>query len=148
MFFETLEFIASSRGRRALASSSCLMALAVMAAVLTANFVLAACDAGEVGTVISPGSSPEDSGRIVFASDRDGDWDIYVMKADGGNVRQLTDDPALDLDPAWSPDGTRIAFSSERNGDRDIYVMGVDGENVRQLTDDPAWDTEPAWSPE
>jgi len=87
-------------------------------------------------------------GQIAFTSDRDGDSNIYVMDADGGNVRQLTDDPKQDVDPAWSPDGTRIAFDSDRDGDDDIYVMGADGGNVQQLTDDPPWDWDPAWSPD
>ena len=86
--------------------------------------------------------------QIAFASDRDGDDDIYVMDTDGGNVRQLTDDPEWDGYPAWSPDGTRIAFASDRDGDDDIYVMDADGGNVRQLTDDPGWDGYPAWSPD
>ena len=87
-------------------------------------------------------------GQIAFMSDRDGDSNIYVMDADGGNVQQLTDDPPWDWDPAWSPDGTRIAFHSDRDGDEDIYVMDADGGNVRQLTDDPGWDWDPAWSPD
>ena len=91
--------------------------------------------------------TPPASGRIVFASDRDGDYDLYVMDADGGNVQPLTDDAGWDSDPAWSPDGNRIAFKSDRDGDSDIYVMDADGGNVRQLTDDPGWDEYPAWSP-
>ena len=49
------------------------------------------------------GDLPTAPGRIAFASDRDGDYDIYVMDADGGNVRQLTDDRGMDFTPAWSP---------------------------------------------
>ncbi len=84
---------------------------------------------------------------IVFTSNRDGDSDIYVMDADGGNLQQLTDDPARDWDPAWSPGCTRIVFPSDRDGDNEIYAMDADGGNVQQLTDDPGLDWLPAWSP-
>ncbi len=99
---------------------------------------------------VTPTPTPEPPAvrtQIVFTSNRDGDLHIYVMDADGGNVRQLTDDPAWDRYPAWSPDGTQIAFTSDRDGDEDIYVMDADGGNVRQLTDDPGEDYAPAWSP-
>ena len=49
--------------------------------------------------------------------------DIYVMDADGSKVERLTDDPADDRYPSWSPDGTRITFSSDRDGNPEIYVM-------------------------
>jgi len=87
-------------------------------------------------------------GQIAFTSARDGNPAIYVMDADGGNVRQLTNLPGWHWSPAWSPDGIRIAFASDRDGDPDIYVMDADGGNVRQLTDDPARDMDPTWSPD
>ena len=87
-----------------------------------------------------------DGTQVAFASRRDGDYDIYVMDADGGNLQQLTDAPGWDGYPDWSPDGTRIAFASDRDGDEEIYVMDVDGGNVQQLTDDPGSDSHPAWS--
>ena len=72
--------------------------------------------------------------RIVFASNRDGDWDIYSMDVNGDNVVQLTDHPASDGYTACSPDGRRIAFLSGRGVTWDLYVMDSDGNNVIRLT--------------
>ena len=56
------------------------------------------------GSLDDPVAHPTPDGtRIAFTSDRDGDYDTYVMDADGGNVRQLTDDSGWDSQPAWSP---------------------------------------------
>ena len=89
------------------------------------------------------------TGRIVFTSVRDGNLEIYVMDADGGNQENLTNHPAYDYYPDWSPDGTKIAFVSDRNGDRtQIYVMDADGKNVIRLTDGPGQKYDPDWSPD
>jgi Tol biopolymer transport system component len=85
---------------------------------------------------------------IAFVSDRDGDWEIYVMNPDGSNVVQLTNNTAWDRNPSWSPDGSRIAFASNRDGDVEIYVMNPGGSNVTQLTNSSAWDGNPSWSPD
>ena len=63
------------------------------------------------------------------------------------NPQRLTDDPAYDGWPTWSPDGSQIAFMSTRSGNPEIYVMNSDGSNLRQLTDHPANDIWPEWSP-
>src|SRR5436190_24401421 len=84
-------------------------------------------------------------GRIAFVTSRDGNAEIYVMNADGRGVTRLTDNPAVDQDPAWSPDGTRLAFASTRDGNDEIYVMNADGSDVTRLTTDPASDRFPAW---
>lgn len=88
------------------------------------------------------------SGKILFQSDRDGDWEIYVMNADSSNVAQLTDNTAADEYPVWSPDGSRIAFKSNRDGNFEIYVMDADGLNQQRLTNHPSNDEDPAWSPD
>jgi len=89
-----------------------------------------------------------DGKRIAFVSDRDGDWEIYVMNADGTDQRRLTRSPGTDRAPAWSPDGSRIAFESDRGGDFDIYVIGSDGADERLLVDRSGNDLEPRWSPD
>ena len=86
--------------------------------------------------------------RIIFASNRDGDWDIYSMDVNGDNLLQLTDHPALDDHPACSPDGRRIAFTSERGLTHDLHVMDSDGNNVVRLTHDNFFDSRPSWSPD
>ncbi len=86
--------------------------------------------------------------RIVFASNRDGDWDIYSMDVNGNNVLQLTDHPADDKNPACSPDGRRIAFDSERGLTSDMYAMDRDGNNVIRLTRDDSREGRASWSPD
>ena len=80
--------------------------------------------------LLSACTSPQPTGRIAFSSDRDGDWDIYVMNADGSGQIKLSNNESTDRSPACSPDGTRIAFSSARHGNLEIYVMSADGSGL------------------
>jgi len=84
------------------------------------------------------------TGKIVYSFNDD----IYVMQANGTEPTRLTDNPAADFDPVWSPDGTQIAFRSHRDGDEEIYIMQADGSEQTNLTNHPQGDFSPAWSPD
>jgi TolB protein len=81
--------------------------------------------------------------KIVFVSARDGNDEIYTCNTDGSNITRLTNDPANDGQPAWSPDGIRIAFTRNRN----LFIMNADGSNVVQRTFSGSCQG-PTWSPD
>src|SRR5437867_9537075 len=99
--------------------------------------VLVGLSGTERAGVVVPGLN----GRIAFARTVPGTHgDIFVMNPDGSGQANLTNNPARDLDPAWSPDGTRIAFTSDRaGGDFEIFVMNADGSGATNLTNTPAF---------
>ena len=101
-----------------------------------------------VSLVTPDGKAQRFEPRIVFTSNRNGNWDIYSMDANGNNLLQLTDHEKSDEDPACSPDGRRIAFRSERDFKPDLYVMDRDGNNVIRLTNDNDFESRPSWSPD
>ncbi len=88
-------------------------------------------------------------GLIAYSSDQDGDFEIWVMNADSSDQYKLTDNNAMDISPAWSPDGSQIAFITNRDGNDEVYVMNADGSNVRRLTETvDASESFPAWAPD
>ena len=89
-----------------------------------------------------------DGRTIAFSSNRDGKNEIYVMDADGSNVKRLTNNLTDDVNPMWSPDGHRMLFESERDGNREIYVMDADGGNQIRLTRNNGLDSTATWSPD
>jgi Tol biopolymer transport system component len=99
-------------------------------------------------TVAPPTAVPGGGGLIAFASNQDGDWDIYTIEIEQGSLQQLTHNDADDLSPSWSPDGRQIAFVSNRDGNEEIYTMNVDGSGQRRLTETTASESFPAWSPD
>jgi len=74
--------------------------------------------------------------------------DIFIVNIDGTGLTRLTDNPADDIEPSFSPDGTRLVFTSRRDGNREIYAMNVDGSAQARLTHEPADDFHPNWSPD
>ena len=97
--------------------------------------------------------SPTDD-VIAFTSSRDGNQEIYVIRADGSGLRRLTTAAGSDANPTFSPEGNLIAFESNRDGTPEIYVMKADGSDQERLTDFSAGPTpsnaavtKPTWSP-
>lgn len=88
--------------------------------------------------------------KLAFASNRDGDYDIYLMEdvCNPTSTIQITVNSASDYSPDLSPDGSRILFASNLDGDWDVYVTNTDGSNVINLTNNSADDLYPAWSPD
>ncbi len=74
-------------------------------------------------------------GNIAFLSDRDGNFEVYVINPDGTWLRRITRDPATDIMPVWDPGGVRLAFRSERGGDPAVYVTtGIGGADFKQFS--------------
>jgi len=86
--------------------------------------------------------------KIVFNSTVDGNAEIYMMNPDGSQRVRLTNHPARDLAPVWSPTGEQIAFTSDRDGKWDIYLMDADGTNVRRVFKTLAHREYAVWSPD
>ncbi len=102
-----------------------------------------------LGLVCSVSAQPLTTEKIIFSSNRDGNWNIYIMNPDGSQQVRLTNHRAEDLRPAFSPTGEEILFMSDRGGIRDLYIMRSDGQGERPVFPTaPAYRSNPAWSPD
>ena len=86
--------------------------------------------------------------KIVFTSLRNGDREIYIMDTNGQNKINLTEHPADDIQPAWSPTGERILFVSNREGKHDLYLMKPDGSDIKRVFEEKSHRVAPTWSPD
>lgn len=106
--------------------------------------------AGVVSTTFAAFSAPSaqaPSADMVFASDRDGNAEIYAMRSDGRLQNRLTVDPAADIDPAISGSGL-VVFASDRAGSFDLYAMSSAGQAVTRLTHLAGDEMQPSFSPD
>ncbi|MFC1575087.1 TolB family protein [Gemmatimonadota bacterium] len=86
-----------------------------------------------------------DGTLVSFASERDGNQEIYVMHRDGTGLTNVTNNPATDRFAGWSPDGNWIAFESDRTGQWHIYAVNLDRAELWQITSGSANDWNAIW---
>ena len=91
---------------------------------------------------------PPLQGVILFDSNRDSNSDIYAMNLANQSMLRLTDNAAIDMQPAFAPDSMRVAYVSNGNGNNDIYLTGLDRRPSVNLTNNSSDDQQPAWSPD
>jgi Tol biopolymer transport system component len=137
----------------------------LLVASVALTITLAGCAAQKAGTgpTTKPASNTH-NGRIAFSrlDNRNGQSDLFVIKADGTGEKRLTtnpvDDspnlgPAPNSNPAHSPNSERLAFEAETQGGNtefniDIYVMNADSSGLARITQEPTFDSMPSWSPD
>lgn len=104
----------------------------------------------QTGQVQTPSVSPDGS-ELVYLSDSGGHGNLWVVKADGSAVRQITfeQDPSVAIGvPAWSPRGDRIAFVLTRKGETGVWLVNPDGSGLRQIVphgSTPCWSADGRW---
>jgi len=118
------------------------LALAILAAVVVGGYSI--LSSGGI-SLLSPRS-----GRIAFMSDRDGNWDIYIMDRDGNNVQNLTNSPAREGIPIHAAGQDKLIFASDQGGPTlDVFTIDLDGNNANNITQTPDSNEIPiSWSPD
>jgi len=92
-----------------------------------------------------PRVSPDGS-KVAFASNREGQNELYVVNLDGSSERRLTVNPVDDGAGTWSPDGNELIFDSNRDGDYELYKLNINNPGVvTQLTNNTVDDRWPIW---
>jgi len=85
--------------------------------------------------------------RVVFQSNRDGNWELYTMNTDGTGVRRLTNTSWAEVSPQFSPNGLWIVYQTNKTGNWEIAVMDLNGQNERFVVRTASPDQSPAWYP-
>lgn len=88
-----------------------------------------------------------DGKKLTFNTDRDGNFEIYTMNADGSNPRNVSNSPSTEGLADWSPDGKSLVFYSDRPGNKDVFRMPLATGQWTNLTKNPASDEFCTWSP-
>jgi TolB protein len=97
---------------------------------------------------VTTSRAPSAPARLAFASHRDGDWNVYVMPAEGGPATRLTSRPEQERFPLWSPDGATLAYGVQANGGWELWTMAADGTAPRRLFRGIAAKGHREWSPD
>ncbi len=95
----------------------------------------------------SPSWSP-DGERLLFASDRDGNSEIYLVNRDGSELTRLTENSTADASPSWAPSGDRFVFESDRDGTNALWIQELESGKAKRLLSDPSPELVPDWSPD
>ena len=122
----------------------------------TGQIAIITLDGARVSTIGGTGAhteypawAPADD-RLAFVSDVTGNFELYVMSADG-TITRLTNTPESELRPAWSPDGTKIIYDvdvADTSLERDLFIINADGSGKRQLATGGVYNFHAAWSPD
>jgi len=89
-----------------------------------------------------------EAGSLAFALRENGQEDIWAISVGESGPLRLTNSPADERDPAWSPDGTRLAFASNRDGNWELYILSIETGITTRLTYTPGFEGAPTWSPD
>ena len=87
-------------------------------------------------------------GSLAYAMRERGQLDLWAIGVGESTPLRLTNHPADDRDPAWSPDGQRLAFASNRDGNWELYILDVASGAITRLTYTPGFEGAPTWSPD
>ena len=97
----------------------------------------------------APSFSPDGKQLALALSRRDGNVDVYILDLGSQALKRVTDDPAIDTEPAWSQDGRSMYFTSDRAGAPQVYVVGLDeGARPRRITYDGSYNARPRVAPD
>ncbi len=75
-----------------------------------------------------------DGNKIIFESNRDGNWEIYIMDSNGANQKRLTMNTYSDRRPSWHPNGKTILFESDKSGKTELYTLNLKNEKINKVS--------------
>jgi Tol biopolymer transport system component len=102
----------------------------------------------EIAREANPDWSPDGS-LIVYENYVNPDSEIFTIRPDGTDKKQITDNEVFDFEPEWSPSGDRIAFVHDHSDTgKNVHIMNSDGIGVQKLTPSMGTETSPSWSPD
>jgi TolB protein len=102
----------------------------------------------ESGRGMAVGGALTPDGRLVAAYARAGQTNLYLLDVSGAEIRMITDNRAINVNPAVCKASNQMAFTSDRSGNPQIYVMDLDGGEARRITYKGDYNTAPAFSPD